>query len=781
MMANVVGQHVRRVDGEGKVIGATRYVEDMRVERMLHARLVLADRAHARIAHIDATAARAVPGCVGVVTIHDLPLKNYDLSDRLRSPLARDEVFFAGQPVAVVVAESAAAAADALERVRVDYEPLPLVLDPLVALDPQAPAARPHPEDDSGAMALHSAVSDSGSTDGTGSPNVVNTVRYKRGDVAQGFAAAEVVVEETFTTAMVYQGYLEPHAALAIPEHGGKVTIYTSTQAVFHVRDETAEALGLPAHHVRVVPLAVGGGFGAKLGLLEPLVAALALRFNRPVKLVRTRMEDLRSATPSPAARFEVKIGARRDGRLTALQARVIFDPGGYAGAPLAAACTLLGGIYRFPHLAIEGYEVVTNKLGQGAYRAPGAPQAMFALESLIDELARKLQLDPLAFRLQNAIDGGDPMPNNRPWPPIGLRACLEALEPYWKQPARAAGGGRVGRGLAVGGWFGGLEPAAASCRLNRDGTISVIVGAVDISGTSTGLAQIAAEVLGVDLRQVEVITSDSDSAPQAGGSSGSKVTYTVGQAVLRAAQDARDQILRIAAAELEAAPEDLELAQGHARVRGVPDKAISLAKIGAVSQRYSSRYEPVFGRGAMTTRTMAPGFAAHMVEVMADPDTGDVRPTRYVAVQDVGRAINPAGIEGQMHGGATQGLGWALYEQLAYDASGQLLSATLMDYALPTAEMVPPFETCIVEVPAPEGPLGARGVGEPPVIPGAAAVANAVRDALGVRVTELPLTPERVWRALRRGQQPASGSACAARCSGGELSGGASRADERS
>lgn len=750
-MPNVVGRHVPRLDGKAKVMGVTRYVEDLHAERVLYARLVLADRAHARIVGLDSAAARAVPGCLDVLTARDLPLPGYDLADRLRSPLARDEVFFAGQPVAVVVASSAAAAADALERVRVAYEPLPLVLDALVAFDRQAPAARPRPEEDGGEMALHAAVESGGAQAAPPSPNVASTVRYQRGDVAQGFAAADAVVAYVFTTPMVYQGYLEPHAVLAVPEPDGRLTIYTGTQGLFHVRDETAAALGLPAHRVRVVPLAVGGGFGAKLGLLEPLVAAVALRCGRPVKLVRTRVEDLRSATPSPAARFEVKVGARRDGTLTALQARVIFDAGGYAGAPLGAACTLLGGTYRFPHLDIAGYEVVTNKLGQGAYRAPGAPQAMFALESCIDELARRLALDPLAFRLHNAIAGGDPMPNGRPWPAIGLRACLEALAPYWQAgPRTASAHGRVGRGLAIGGWFGGLEPAAASCRLNRDGSVTVIVGAVDISGAATGLAQLAAEVLGVDLGQVTVVVGDSDSAPQAGGSSGSKITYTVGRAVLRAAEDARSQILRVAAAELEAAPDDLEIVAGQVRVRGLPDKAISLAKVAALSTRYNSRYEPIFGRGASTTRQMAPGFAAHLVEVVADPETGEVRPTRYVAVQDVGRAINPAGIEGQMHGGATQGLGWGLYEQLVYDETGQLLSATLMDYALPTAEMVPPFETHIVEVPAPEGPLGARGVGEPPVIPGAAAVANAVRDALGVRLTDLPLTPERVWRALQ-------------------------------
>ncbi|MBI4505770.1 MAG: xanthine dehydrogenase family protein, partial [Chloroflexi bacterium] len=726
-MQNVVGQHVPRLDGRAKVMGVARYVEDLHIERMLHARLVLADRAHARIAGVDASAARAVPGCLGVLTARDLPLPGYDAADRLRSPLALDEVVFAGQPVAVVVATSAEAAADALERVRVAYEPLLPVLDPLAALDLQSPPARSRAEGEGGDMALHAAVEGGGAEAAAQSPNVASTVRYRRGDVAQGLAEADEVVKYVFTTPMVYQGYLEPHAALAVPEPDGRLTIYTSTQALFHVRDETAAALGLPAHHVRVVPMAVGGGFGAKIGLLEPLVAAVALRLGRPVTLVRTRLEDLRSATPSPAARFEVTLGARRDGTLTALQARVIFDPGGYAGAPLAAACTLLGGTYRVPHLDIAGYEVLTNKLGQGAYRAPGAPQAMFALESCVDELARRLGIDPLAFRMQNAVDGGDPMLSGRPWPPLGLRACLEALAPYWQAgPRSSSAGGRTGRGLAIGGWFGGLEPAAASCRVNRDGSVTVIVGAVDISGTATGLAQIAAEVLGVDLGQVEVVVGDSDSAPQSGGSSGSKITYTVGRAVLRAAEDARAQVLRIAAAELEAAPEDLEIVHGQARVRGVPDKAIDLAKLAELSTRYNSRYEPIFGRGASTTRQMAPGFTAHLVEVVADPDTGEVRPTRYVAVQDVGRAINPAGVEGQMHGGAAQGLGWGLYEQLVYDEGGQLLTATLMDYALPTAEMVPAFATRIVEVPAADGPLGARGVGEPPVIPGAAAVANA-------------------------------------------------------
>jgi CO/xanthine dehydrogenase Mo-binding subunit len=473
---------------------------------------------------------------------------------------------------------------------------------------------------------------------------------------------------------------------------------------------------------------------------------------------VLTRQEEFLATTPAPSSRFEVTLGARRDGALTALRARVLFDAGAWAGAPLGIACLLLAGYYRFPHLDVHGVEVRTHKPGAGAYRAPGAPQATFAIESAMSEMAERLGLDPLAFRLQNAVGEGDPTPTGRPWPRIGLRECLEGVRSVrdrWRAagPAddrRLQGDVVRGLGVAAGGWMGGVEPASAVCRVNGDGSVSVVVGSVDLSGTNTGLAQVAAEAFGAPLEQVQVVNADTESAPYAGASGGSKIMYTVGAAVKAAAEDARRQLLAIAAHHLEASVDDLEIADGHVRVRGVPDRAVAIAKLARMAMEFGGKYEPIFGRGASATTARAPGFAVHLCEVEVDRATGAVEIVRHAVAQDVGRAVNPAAIEGQIRGGLAQGVGWGLLEHMRYDASGRLLSGTLMDYALPRATQVPPdAEVIIIEVPSERGAFGLRGVGEPPVVAGAAALANAVADATGVRFGALPITSDAIVTAL--------------------------------
>jgi CO/xanthine dehydrogenase Mo-binding subunit len=532
------------------------------------------------------------------------------------------------------------------------------------------------------------------------------------------------------------------------------VTVWTSTQALFFTRSEVAEALGYPEHKVRVIAMPVGGGFGGKFVLLEPLAAALTVAVRRPVSLVLTRNEEFLATTPAPQSRFEVTLGARRDGTVTALRARVIFDAGAWSGAPLGIACTLLASYYRFPSFDVQGLEVRTHKPGSGAYRAPGAPQATFAIESAMSEMAERLGLDPLAVRLQNAVAGGDTTPTGRPWPRIGLRECLQAVMEARgrKNPGAASRSGEVlrGVGVAVGGWLGGVEPASAVCRVNGDGSVSIVVGSVDLSGTNTGLTQIAAEAFGARPDQVQVVNADTESAPYAGATGGSKITYTVGAAVKKAAEDARRQLFAIAASHLEAAEQDLELVDGAVRVRGVPDRAVSVAKLARMATEFGGKYEPIFGRGASATTARAPGFAAHLCEVDVDRATGEVRIVRHVIAQDVGRAVNPAEIEGQIRGALAQGVGWGLLEHMRYDEGGRLLSGTLMDYALPNFTQVPPdTEVIIVEVPSESGPFGVRGVGEPPVVAGAAAIANAIADATGVRFTALPITSDTIATAL--------------------------------
>ncbi len=750
-MTTVLGKPLKRRDAEPKLRGDARYTDDLHLPGLLHARPVTSPYAHARILRIDCDAARRTPGVVAVFTGHDLLPEGPEPTERARHLLARDKVIYAGQPVAIVVAESSYVAADAAALVEVEYDELPAVVDPLAAMTPEAPVIRPKELEGEWAEAgMHATVSGGEELDVRRLPaNVTNAVRFQRGDVMQGFASADVVIERTYRTPFVHQAYLEPHASVAVPRPDGGVTIYTTTQGQFYCRNVTATTLGLPHEMVTIVPMEVGGGFGGKTVLLEPLVAAVALRLGRPVKLVLTRTEEFLLATPAPAAIFELRAGARRDGTLTALRARVIFDSGAYPGAPVTIALLLLGGTYRWEHLDLLGYEVLTNKPGTGAYRAPGVPQATFALEQLIDELARAIGQDPLELRLRNAARTGDLQPNGAPWPPIGLIDVLERARqhPLWRSRQRRP---NEGWGIAVGGWPGGIEPCAANIRLNHDGTFTVTLGAIDITGTHTVLAMIAAEVLEQPVERIRVKLLPTDSAPYAGMSGGSKITYTVGLAVQAAAEDAKRQLLEIAANELEAAPEDLELADGAIRVRGMPDRQITLREIAHLSMVFGGKYAPVYGTGRSVVRQQSPGFNAQIAHVAVDPDTGEVEVLDLVAIQDVGRALNPALVEEQVHGGVGQGIGWALHEAMRWSENGQPLNPSFLDYDLPKASQLPPIAVELVEVPSPIGPFGAKGVGEPPVVPTAAAIANAIADAIGVHLSELPITPERVLAALR-------------------------------
>lgn len=760
-----VGSSRKLLEGREKVTGRARYAGDLRLPGMLHARPVLSPYAHARIVAIDAEAARQVPGVVAVLMAEDLPTRSRAMNSRHSAVLARERALWRGQPVAVVLAESEAAARDGADAVLVEYDPLPAAIDPLVAEDPSTPVIWPNglPKEGVDLTAAHAAVNkDSGETERSAS-NIHTESHNGRGDVERGFAAADVIVERTYRCAIVHQSYMEPCASVAVPDPvGGGVTVYTGTQGQFMVRSELARLLGLPRNKVRVVPMTLGGGFGAKYGIVESLAAAAALVMERPVRVVLTRSEDFLTTTPSPSSVIALKIGARRDGTLTAIQARVTMDNGVFPFDLGGLVAIIIGGYYRCENVAIDGAEVLTNKPQMGSYRAPGAPQATFALESTIDDLARELGIDPLEFRLQNAAETGDSMGNNDPWPSMGLKLCLERLRehPAWREgrgsstatPAPSAANIRRGVGIAVGGWPCAVNAAAAICRVDGDGIVRIHVGSMDVTGVNSTFTLVAAEVLGVSPDQVEIIQGDTETGPHAGPAGGSQTTYSVSAAVADAAREARRQLLEIAAEQLEVAPGDLEIVDGEVRVRGVPaGKKLTVARLAGIAQRKQGGPGPIVAQGRASVQENAPGFVAHLAEVEVDQDSGEVRVTRYVAVQDVGFALNPLLLEGQVHGGATQGISYGLYEAMVYDENGQLLTGSFMDYSLPTADRFPLIETVLVENPSPFGPFGARGMAEPPIIPGAAAVANAIRDAVGARVAETPMRGEAVWRAIRR------------------------------
>ncbi len=747
-----LGKRRRLIDGMEKVTGRARYAGDVSLSGMLHARPILSPYAHAKIVSIDKSVAEQMSGVVTILTAQDLPTKDRVMASRNSAILAKERVLFRGQPVAVVVGETPAAAQDGADAVVIEYEPLPAVVDMLEATALDAPLVWPEglPRAESDLTTAHAAVEKEAEEVDHPLSNVHTEHHFKRGDVEQGFKVADVIIERTYHTAVVHQTYIEPHAAVAEPDPvRGSLTIYTGTQAQFLVRDEVSRLLGLPKSKVRVVPMTLGGGFGAKYGIIEPLTGAVALALQQPIRLALTRSEDFLTTTPTPASLIELKTGAKKDGSLTAIQARVTLDNGAFAFAIGEIASALLGGYYKCPNVQIDSFEVITNKPQAGAYRAPGATQATFALESNIEDLARALKLDPLEFRLQNVAETGDLMGNGETWPSIGLKLCLERLRdhPAWKNRRKKV---NEGIGLAVGIWPCGMTPSSSICRVDNDGTVKIHVGSVDISGVNSSLVLIAAEVLGVSPDQVEIIQGDTHSGPFGALSGGSQVTYSMSGAVASAAEEARRKLLALASDHFEASVEDLEISNGQVQVKGVPDRTIALGELAEIAQTKAGGPGPIIGDGYAALPQNAPGSVVQMIKVEVDPDTGQVMPKQYVVVQDVGFALNPLLVEGQIHGGAIQSLGWALHEAMIYDEAGQLLTGSLMDYALPRIDNVPGVEAVLVMNPSPHGPFGLRGVGEPPIIAGPAATANAIRDAVGVRITELPMRSETVWRALR-------------------------------
>ena len=751
-MTTIVGQSIPRIDAAGKTTGETVYAADIHLPGMTHAKVLRAPWGHARIVRIDVSRAAAHPGVLLAVTGADLGVER-EPNQRHRAPLAVDRVVFFGQPVAAVVAEDPHVAEEALALIDVEYEPLPAVLDPMEALAEDAPLVRRSAQElDLEEQAAHSASATGPMETSTKPSNVLAKVEFKRGDVAKGFAEADVVLEHTYRIAKVHQGYMEPHATVADCDRFGNLTVWTSTQGPFMARQNLASLLGLPETKVKLIGTEVGGGFGAKNILLAPLCAKLAQRLRRPVKFVLSRSEDLKSALPAAPCVVELKTGVKKDGTLTAVAARAVFAAGAFPGAPMPAGTNLLAASYKFPNMHVQGFEVLTHQVSVGAYRAPGATQVCFAMEQMIDQLAAAIGMDPLEFRLKNAVAEGDPQPSGAPWPRIGLKECLTALQdhPAWKN--RAANGDGHGVGIAVGGWGGGLQPSSASVRLNADGTATVIVGHADITGTNTTMVQIAAEALGLPLEDVQLVTGDTFSAPWAPTSGGSKIVYTLGSAVKQAAEDARAQLLAVAGDMMDASPDDLEIADREIRVKGSPDHKMTVRKATNETVALRTKYSPILGRGSVPMTRQAPGFTVHLADVEVDNDTGFVKVREYVAVQDVGTAINPMAVEGQIEGGVSQSIGYALLEEMVYDEQGRLRNPSLLDYRMPTAVDLPPIQSVLVHVPAPDGPFGARGVGEPPIIPAPAALGNAIAAATGVRLYETPMNPERVWRALASG-----------------------------
>jgi xanthine dehydrogenase molybdenum-binding subunit len=741
----LLGKRFPKPDAINRVTGRMVYADDVSLPGVLAGKILGSPVAHGRIRRLDVSKAASLPGVHAVVTAKDAPHNYYGGIVRDKLIFATDVVRYHGDPIAAVAAENVDIAEEALHRIEVDIDPLPVLIDPKQAAESSTLIHQN--------WETYTAIPDLGRHG-----NVTSSGGVQWGDVEQGFAEADYVFEDRFDISMAHQTYIEPRGAMAQVEPSGRVSVWTSTQGIFPVRDNLALIFGLPMHQVRVIPTEIGGGFGGKIApVLEPTAILLSRKTGRPVKVTYKRDEDFLSTTPRRPAVIEMKTGVMQDGTLVARQARAYFGNGAYHIATGynfgAGTCGRLAGPYNIPHVDLSGCTVYTNQPPCGAYRAPGSPQILFAVESQMDMIASRLGLDPLAMRKKNALRVGDRSSVGALDDAADLGEMLARIEREagWHKPK----GANRGRGLAVGFWASRGMPGGNTLKLNADGTVAITTGSVDLSGTHSTLQQIAGEELGIGMDRVGVITGDTDSAPVAPLSAGSNITRSMGLTVKMAAEKLRDQLMEITANQLEANVDDLEVHEGRVQVKGTPDRGMTFQDVYKVAAM-SYGGPPVASASAPMQGTTLQ-YSLQVAEVEVDPDTGEVKVLDLTVVQDAGFAINPMSVEGQMEGGATQALGYGLAEQMLFDSqTGRNINPGFLDYKIPSAMDVPHIKSVIVEVPAKDTVYGARGVGEPPIVATATAIANAVADAIGTHVTALPLTPERVVAAMRRARSAA-------------------------
>ena len=738
---NVLGQNHIRVDSLEKVTGQATYASDVYLPDMLMCKLLTSPRSHARILSIDVSEAQKAPGVRAVIIGADFPDAYFGSGAvKDRRIMARDEVFYIGEPVAAVAADDELSAAEAVKLIRVEYEDLEPVIDPLMAIKEDATVVHPDlPNFEGFGFSLGG--------------NNCTMLDADRGDIDQAFQAADYVFEESYRSQAINQGFLEPMACVTNWEANGRLTVWASTQGPYQVRAQLASVLDIPVSRIKVIAMEMGGGFGAKLRLaLEAFPALLARKTGRPVKLINTREEVFTINGPRLATNVYLKTGVTKDGRMTAREAQCIFDVGAYMGAGPNNGIGHALGPYNIPNFKLRSYGIYTNKIYAGAYRASGVADMNFAVESHTDTIARKLGMDPIEFRAKNALREGDVSVNGAKVPANGLFETIDAVKECLDLPRKMEEG--RGIGVAMGEWRCGSGPSTASISVNEDGTVSLLTGSVDISGSDTSLAQIAAEALGVGLEQVIVAKRDTDMAPFTGPSGGSRIVYSQGKAVQMAANDAKGKLFALAANRLGVPADALEIGGGRVYVQDNPPQGLTLSQLANMS--LTSQDGPIIGLASLSSMPYAPVFNTQAAEVLVDKQTGQVKVTRFVQAQDVGTAINPMAVEGQLEGGAVQGIGRALSEEMIIDPdTGKVLNPSLATYLMPLAVDMPEIENILVNVPSDDGPFGARAVAEPPGFGPPAAIANAIYDAIGIRIKELPLSAERVLAAIQHGTTP--------------------------
>jgi CO/xanthine dehydrogenase Mo-binding subunit len=735
-----IGKRTPRPDGADKVTGRAAYAADSTMPGMIWGKVLRSPHPHARIKSIDTSKAEKMPGVKAVVTskdIVDFPIEKgpvmlgiQDMRWMCRNVMAREKALFHGHPVAAVAADTQAIAAEACKLIKVEYEVLPFVIDVDQAKKPGAPVLHDHVKFD-------------------GKPsNIAGTLEHKLGDVEAGFKEADIVVERSFKTEAVHQGYIEPHACLVSVAPDQKVTVWSSSQGQFMVRAMCSLMSGIPQSNIRAIPAEIGGGFGGKtIVYLEPVALMLAKKSGRPVKMVMTREEVMRASGPTSGSSSTVKIGVKKDGTIVAGQGTWYLQAGAFPGSPIRGAAGCAFAPYNIPNVLSKGFDVVSNRSKVAAYRAPGAPIGAFSVESVLDELAEKLKMDPLEFRLKNAAKQGTKAAHGPVFPVIGYEETLrQALaSEHYKSPLKP----NQGRGVASGYWFNAGGESSAQVNITEDGNVVVVTGHPDIGGSRASTANIAAELLGIHPSRINVLIGDTASVGFSNLTGGSRVTFASAMVVTQSAETVIKQLCSRAAKIWKIDEEAVTWDNGHARPAG--DNAgkfepLSLAQIAA---KASETGGPIGAGTQLNTIGAEGGFSTHIADVEVDPATGCTRVIRMTCFQDVGRAIHPDYVEGQLQGAMAQAIGWALTEEYIYNQRGQVDNPGFLDYRMPVASDLPMLECGIIEIPNPKHPQGVKGVGEVPLVPGMAAIRNAIYKAIGIRFDHLPISPPKVLEAL--------------------------------
>jgi CO/xanthine dehydrogenase Mo-binding subunit len=741
-----IGSRTIRPDGADKVTGRAGYSADHSMPGMIWAKLLRSPHAHAIIRRIDTSKAAALPGVKAVATAQDLvdfPLDGkpvmlgiQDMRWMCRNVLAREKALFHGHPVAAVAAISEEIAAEACALIEVEYEVLPHAIEIEDALRPDAPILLD--------FLRHE-----------GKPtNISATMVHTIGDIAAGFAEADVVIERSFKTRPVHQGYIEPQACTVSCTADGKVTIWSSSQGQFMVRAMTSLLTGIPQSSIRAIPAEIGGGFGAKTIIyLEPIAVVLSRKSGRPVKMVMTRDEVFRATGPTSGSMSTVKIGARKDGTIVAAQGTFHIQAGCLPGGPLRGPVGCSFAPYDIPHVLSVGYEVVSNRSKVAAYRAPGAPLGAYATESVLDELAEALGIDKLELRLKNTAGKGTKAAYGAVFGDVTFKETIEAIRnhPHYTAPLdrTPAPGVKRGRGVASGFWFNAGGESSAQLNITEDGNVTVTTGHPDVGGSRASIANVTAELLGIDHSRVSVLIGDTSSIGFSNLTGGSRVTFASAMVVTQSAEKVIVQLRERAAKIWKIDPEAVAWSNGEARPAGPNAGQFPPLSLKELAAKANEMGGPIGAGVQLNTTGADPGFATHVVDVEVDTDLGIIRVLRYTAAQDVGRALHPDYVEGQIQGGVVQGIGWALSEEYLYDKQGRLDNASFLDYRMPVCSDVPMIEPLVLELPNPRHPQGVRGAGEAPLVPPLAAIANAVHDALGKRFYSLPMSPPKVMEVL--------------------------------